>query len=236
MIRWDRTDKHTLTHSNFIYLIMNLVLFVVMGKQQGNMKPNMTRENFTLNNEKNDNFNSFIYHWFSHKKTPNWRNNRQTHSYKFLQYWCLVYIVSFSSGVNGNAGINQNDITDIKKQRLQTDSALENISEWRQFSGEDMFRSKEPSLWKPFLVLKKFIVLLLTPIFWYSILTEPLSWDSRSELMIFVNSRIWETSQTKPKVRNFLLKHWNSTPIQQGYAVIFLKRMYLLYLVNHWGG
>ena len=34
---------------------MNLVLFVVMGKQQGNMKPNMTRENFTLNNEKNDN-------------------------------------------------------------------------------------------------------------------------------------------------------------------------------------
>ena len=71
MIRWNRTDKHTLTNSNSIYLIMNLVLFVVMGQQQGNMRSKMTQENFTLNNEKNDNFNSFIYHWFSHKKTPN---------------------------------------------------------------------------------------------------------------------------------------------------------------------
>ena len=37
------------------------------------------------------------------------------------------------------------DVLDFKAQRLQTDSALEDISEWRQFSGEDMFRSKEPS-------------------------------------------------------------------------------------------
>lgn len=131
--------------------------------------------------------------------------------------------VSFSSGVNQNEGINQNDITDINKQRIQTDSALENISEWRQFAGEDMFRSKEPSLWKPFLLIKKFTVYLLTPIIWYSILTVPFSWDSRSELMIFENSRMWETSPTKPKVRNFPLKHWNSTPIQQGYGIIFLN-------------
>ena len=37
------------------------------------------------------------------------------------------------------------DLLDFKAQRLQTDSALENITGWRQFSGEDMFRSKEPS-------------------------------------------------------------------------------------------
>ena len=31
---------------------------------------------------------------------------------------------------------------DFISTRLVTDSALENITEWRQFSGEDMFRSK----------------------------------------------------------------------------------------------
>ena len=31
---------------------------------------------------------------------------------------------------------------DFASTRLLTDSALENITEWRQFSGEDMFRSK----------------------------------------------------------------------------------------------
>ena len=31
---------------------------------------------------------------------------------------------------------------DFSSTRLVTDSALENITEWRQFSGEDMFRSK----------------------------------------------------------------------------------------------
>ena len=31
---------------------------------------------------------------------------------------------------------------DFSSARLVTDSALENITEWRQFSGEDMFRSK----------------------------------------------------------------------------------------------
>ena len=31
---------------------------------------------------------------------------------------------------------------DIKSLRLKTDIALENISEWRAFTGEDMFRSK----------------------------------------------------------------------------------------------
>ncbi len=30
---------------------MNLDLFVVMGQHQGNMRSNMTHENFTLNNE-----------------------------------------------------------------------------------------------------------------------------------------------------------------------------------------
>ena len=31
---------------------------------------------------------------------------------------------------------------DFASTRLMTDSALETITEWRQFSGEDMFRSK----------------------------------------------------------------------------------------------
>ena len=34
----NKTDEHALTHSNFVYLIMNLVLFVVMGEHQGNMR------------------------------------------------------------------------------------------------------------------------------------------------------------------------------------------------------
>ena len=52
-----------------------------------------------------------------------------------------MFFVSFETG----SSEEDLDILDFKAQRLQTDSALENISEWRKFGGEDMFRSKELS-------------------------------------------------------------------------------------------
>ena len=40
------------------------------------------------------------------------------------------------------------DVQNFNAQRLETDFALQNVSGWRKFNGEEMFRSKEPSFWK----------------------------------------------------------------------------------------
>ena len=141
----NKTDEHTLTHSNFVYLIMNLVLFVVMGEHQGNMRSKYLYLHVTWKLWRIETvykYASFIA-WATNG--PCERNDRRI--YKFLNILRVLIrdiLDSFSTG----SSQEDTDLLDFKAQRLQTDSALEDITGWRQFSGEDMFRSKEPSFWK----------------------------------------------------------------------------------------
>ena len=136
----NKTDEHTLTHSNFVYLIMNLVLFVVMGEHQGNMR-SLHLDMFRNNSEE---LKQFINMPVSLLEPQMDLVNETTDVHTF-NHSKRVLIPDILDSFTTGSSQEDTDLLDFKAQRLQTDSALENITGWRQFSGEDMFRSKEPS-------------------------------------------------------------------------------------------
>ena len=136
----NRTDQHNLTHSNFVYLIMNLVVFVVMGEHQGNMR-SLHLDMFRNNSEE---LKQFINMPVSLLEPQMDLVNETTDVHTF-NHSKRVLIPDILDSFTTGSSQEDTDLLDFKAQRLQTDSALENITGWRQFSGEDMFRSKEPS-------------------------------------------------------------------------------------------
>ena len=63
------------------------------------------------------------------------------HGEIFANFRLKLYLSLMSRATQTGTSSVTSDL-DFSSTRLVTDSALENITEWRQFSGEDMFRSK----------------------------------------------------------------------------------------------
>ena len=137
---WNNCN-YFVNHKPFIILYES-GLFIVEGRHQGNRRLKyIIWKLYTEELKQLKHLQKFLFHCLSNKQTPE-QGKGQTHKRWHIWKWLISCLfVSFETG----SSQEDLDILDFNAQRLQTDSALENISEWRKFGGEDMFRSKELS-------------------------------------------------------------------------------------------